>query len=107
MIEYSRENRFPFHVGRQVVSVVRDDPDGLCELDIVLGEIVSRFPRLEPEVFYGKVFEVERTSDEALRLRLMKSACDQLLRDIMECLADEQFIHRLHDRNGYGVDKVI
>ena len=34
-------------------------------------------------------------------------ACDKLLTNIRTCLSDETFIHALHDKWGFGIDKVI
>ena len=40
-------------------------------------------------------------------MRLVKDASDKLLANIKEFLADEEFVHELHDKWGFGIDKVI
>ena len=103
MAEYSKDNRFPFHTAEKSVSVFEDDPESMYELDFIWGKIIERFPILEAGPFYAKVQEIQ-SNPESKRVALLKDECDRLLKNIRNCLADEEFIHSLHDRWGFGID---
>lgn len=96
MVEYSSENRFPFHQGDKSVSLVFDDHEDLQELDMVYNMIVERFPSLRAELFYSRVQEIQNMGPND-RVEPLKEACDRLLREIRKCLADEDFIHGIYD----------
>lgn len=107
MVEYSRDNRFPFYTPDKSVAVCMDAHEDMYELELIYGKIVERFPTLEAAPFYAKVKAIDGVKQESKRLTMLKDACDGLLKDIRACFADEEFIHGLHDRYGLGIDKVI
>lgn len=41
------------------------------------------------------------------RLKYLKDACDKLLKRIKYCLSDEELVHHLYDKWGFGIDKLI
>ena len=105
--EYSSDNKFPFHTGdRTAVTICFGDHEDRCEMDFVWDKITERFPALVADGFYSRVQEIQdmKRGDKLGRL---KEACDKLLRNIRECLSNEDFIHELHDRYGIGVDLVL
>ena len=106
MVEYSKQNKFPFYTSEKMVSISFDNHEDIYELDFIYNKIVDRFPNLQAENFYTKVSEINQmTSDD--KMKCMKVACDKLLTNIRTCLSDETFIHALHDKWGFGIDKVI
>lgn len=107
MIEYDpKDNRFPFHTRDADSPIYTDDTDVLQELDFIYGKIVERHPDLRAETFYSKLKDIERmTSGD--KVAFLKMICDNLLTSIRNCLADERFIHFIHDQWGFGLDKVI
>ena len=106
MVEYSKDNRFPFHTTDRSVAVCMDDHDGRYELEFIYEKLVERHPGLAAEPFYSKV-EVIKASRKGDKVAMLKEACDELSRSVRTCLADEDIIHEIHDRWGFGVDKVI
>ena len=107
-VEWSRINKFPFSTRQQSVSVCFDNHEDLTDLDFIYSKIVERHPSLMAEKFYSKVQDVyDLDLDEATVVSMMKPLCDSLLADIREFLADEDFVHLLHDKFGFGIDKVI
>lgn len=61
---------------------------------------------MKAENFYGKIREIQQMElDE--QPKLIKLACDKLVRDIRQFLSDEMFIHSLYDTYDFGIDKVI
>ena len=103
-IEYSRENRFPFHsVDRSAVTVCFDNHEDMYELDFIWNKIVERFPLLEAEPFYLKIHEIN-SMKRGDKIGMLKDACDNLLRNIRDCIQDEEFIHMMHDKWGFGID---
>ena len=107
-VEWSRTNKFPFNTRQQSVSVCFDNHEDLTDLDFIYSKIIERHPALMAEKFYSKVQDVyDLDLDEATVVSMMKPLCDGLLADIREFLADEDFVHLLHDKFGFGIDKVI
>ena len=96
VVEYSKDNRFPFSTARKSVSVCFDDHDTMTDLDFIYGKIVERYPALRAEKFYSKVQEICAIESEAEYIAMLKQACDLLLVSIREFLQDEEFIHLLH-----------
>lgn len=96
VVEYSKDNRFPFSTARKSVSVCFDDHDNMTDLDFIYGKIVERYPALRAEKFYSKVQEICAIESEAEYIAMLKQACDLLLVSIREFLQDEEFIHLLH-----------
>lgn len=85
MIEYSAKNRFPFKQKDKTVSISFDDHEEMYELDFIYNKIVDKFPNLQAENFYSKVYEISNmTSGD--KVRSMKVACDKLLKNIRTCL---------------------
>lgn len=107
MVEYnSRENRFPFAPKQSTVSICRDNNEDLYEYDFIYGKVVERFPELAAEKFYAKIQDLENIRPSH-RVEKLKEASDVLLRNIKVCLMDEEFVHGLHDRWGFGIDRLI
>ena len=108
MVEWSSENKFPFNARQKSVSVCFDNHEDLTDLDFIYGKIVERHPELMAEKFYAKVQEVyDMDLDDAATVGMMKPLCDGLLVNIREFLADEDFVHSLYNKFGFGIDKVI
>ncbi len=106
-IEYSSENRFPFHTGDNTnVTICFGDHEDVCEMDFVWDKIVERCPELAAEQFYSKVQEIQDMK-RGDKIGKLKDACAKLLMDIRALLSDEEFVHQLHDRYGIGVQQVI
>ncbi len=106
-IEYDpKNNRFPFHTKETSVSVCFDDPEGLQELDFVYGKIIERHPNLRAEDFYSKLVGLGEL-DEKRQVPGLKELVEDLFFNIKSMFMDEEFVHQLHDRWGFGVDKVI
>ena len=103
MVEYSKDNRFPFRNGDKSVSVCFDDHEEKYELDFIWNRIVERFPQMDAEPFYARVHEIQNMKSGDT-VKYLKDACDKLLRNIKTCLSDEPFIHELHDKWGFGLD---
>ena len=56
MVEYSENNRFPFHTkGGGSVVVCTDDNEDLYEMDVIFTQILERFPSLDPKIFYHEI----------------------------------------------------
>ena len=107
-VEWSRANRFPFNARQQSVSICFDNHEDLTDLDFIYNKIVSRHPALMAEKFYSKVQNIyDLDLDESTVVGMLKPLCDNLLANIKEFLSDEDFIHFLYDRFGFGIDKVI
>lgn len=106
MIEYSENNRFPFHTGERSVAICNDDHEGLYELDLIFTKVVERFPALEPKPFYEEIARIQTLRDRD-REKYLKEATDKLLKNIKMCLTDEEFVHDLHRKWGLGIDKLI
>ena len=101
MTEYSKDNRFPFHSGSRSVSICFDDHEDKYELDFIWDKIIEKYPQLDAEQFYAKVQEIqEMKSDD--KVKFLKDASDKLLRNIKTLISDEDFIHMLHDKWGFG-----
>ena len=92
MLEYSENNRFPFHTGIQSIAVCNDDHDGMNEMDVIFTEVVRRHPELDPKPFYKEIGEIQslRVRDKS---KYLKEATDKLLKNIKLCLMDEDFVH--------------
>jgi len=106
MIEYSESNRFPFHTGNKSVTICTDNHDEMYELDFIFNMVVERFPALDPKPFYAGI-EGMQNMPEKEKMKFLKEATDRLLCSIKLCLMDEEFVHQLHDRWGFGIDKLI
>jgi hypothetical protein len=107
MVEYdSRDNRFPFAAKQSTVSICRDNNEDLYEYDFIYNKIVEKFPELAAEKFYSKVQEIEKMRP-SFRVAKLKDASDALLRNIKVCLMDEAFVHQLHERWGFGIDRLL
>lgn len=85
MIEYSAKNRFPFKPKDKTVSISFDDHEEMYELDFIYNKIVDKFPNLQAENFYSKVYEISNMASGD-KVRSMKVACDKLLKNIRTCL---------------------
>ncbi len=104
-VEYSRDNRFPFHTNRDGnITICFDDHEEMYELDFIWGKIVEKHPALDAEAFYARIHDIQNMKTESRKVQCVKDACDKLLKNIRECLSDEPFIHQLHDRWGFGID---
>lgn len=57
-MEYSKDNRFPFHTKDNHVSICFDDNEDLYELDFIYGKIVEKYPSLKAEDFYAGIQEI-------------------------------------------------
>jgi hypothetical protein len=53
-----------------------------------------------------KVQEIERMRP-SFRVAKLKDASDALLRNIKVCLMDEAFVHQLHEKWGFGIDRLL
>ena len=104
--EYSKENRFPFYSGNKSVSVCNDNHEDMYDMEFVFDKVLERFPQLDPEPFYAKIQGIQG-KPAAKRPQLLKMASDDLLKSIKMCMADETFVHALHDRWGIGVDRLL
>ena len=104
MVEYSRDNRFPFHSVDKSVSICFDDHEGMYELDFIWGKITEKYPEMGAESFYARIQEIQDMKKPEDRVKHLKDASDNLLRNIRVVLSDEPFIHLLHDRWGFGLD---
>lgn len=108
MIEYNKNNQFPFYTHAKKVSIQEDDHEEMYELKFIYDKIVGKYPALRAEEFYGKMAEIQKTmKSENEQVKCMKAACDKLLHNIKHCISDENFIHLMHDQFGFGIDKVI
>ena len=97
MVEYSRENRFPFYRGdKSSVSLFFDNHEDKQELDFIYDKIVERYPALRAEGFYCRIQEIQNMKSDD-KVTWLKDACDKLLKNIRAFLSDEAFIHHLHD----------
>ena len=105
-IEYSRDNRFPFHSKDETASIYKDDHEDYQEMDFIYDKVVEKYPSLCAEPFYLRLYEIQNSKSDD-KVRLVKDASDKLLANIKEFLADEEFVHELHDKWGFGIDKVI
>lgn len=107
MIEYNpKDNRFPFHTKDRAVSLCFDDTEDIQDLDFIYGKITERFPELKAENFYSRLLEIEKMKPGE-KLKNLKAACENLLGNVKTFLSDESFIHQIHERWGFGLDKVI
>ena len=107
MIEYSKDNKFPFFQGdKQGVAIQFDNHEDRWELDFIYDKIVQKFPSLKAEKFYSKVKQIEEMNVGDKKVHL-KAGCDKLLKNISKCLSDEVFVHQLQDSYGLGVSKII
>lgn len=95
MVEYSKDNRFPFYQGDRSVSLFFDNHEDKQELDIIYNCIVEKFPALRAEQFYAKIQEIQDMKSDD-KVKYLKDACDKLLKSIRHCLSDEEFIHEIH-----------
>lgn len=108
MVEYSKDNRFPFHSSSDdSIAICMDSHEDMYEFDLIYGKIIERYPMLDAEPFYAKIHEIDKVKQDAKRMTMLKNACDCLLKDIRTFLSDEGFIHGMHDRYGLGIDKII
>ena len=82
------------------------DLDRLVEFDFIYDKVVEKYPSLCAEPFYLRLYEIQNSKSDD-KVRLVKDASDKLLANIKEFLADEEFVHELHDKWGFGIDKVI
>ena len=104
-VEYSEENRFPFHSSRDGnITICFDDHEDMYELDFIWNKIVEKHPSLDARPFYDRIRDIHNMKTESRKVQCVKDACDKLLKNIRECLSDEDFIHQLHDRWGFGID---
>ena len=46
MVEYSKQNKFPFYTSEKMVSISFDNHEDMYELDFIYNKIVDRFPNL-------------------------------------------------------------
>lgn len=92
MVEYSKDNRFPFHTKDKSVAIYTDDNEGLHELDFIFSKIVERFPSLEPSAFYVEVGNIQGMR-ERVGVKKLKMLTDNLMKNIKLCLMDEEFVH--------------
>ena len=106
MAEYNENNRFPFYTGEKSVSICKDNHEDMYELDIIFTQVVERFPELDPKPFYQEIDQLQGMRERD-RLKELKDACDRLLKRIKVCLSDEEFVHYLHAKWGFGIDKLI
>ena len=105
-IEYSRDNRFPFHSKEETASIYKDDHEDYQEMDFIYDKVVEKYPSLKAEEFYGRLYEIQ-TNKSGDKVKMVKEASDRLLANIKEFLSDEAFVHELHSKWGFGIDKVI
>lgn len=96
MVEYSKQNRFPFHTKEHSVSISTDNHEDMQEMDFIYGKIVEQYPSIKAETFYSRIQEIQKVSGED-KVKLLKEASDNLIKNIREFLSDEKFVHRFHD----------
>jgi hypothetical protein len=106
MVEYSENNRFPFHTGNKSVSIYMEDHEDMHQLDFIFSKILDKFPSLDPKLFYGRVAEIQQMRERD-RLKYLKEETDKLFKSIKSFLMDEDFIHLFHDKWDIGIDKII
>ena len=92
MVEYSNDNRFPFHTKSSSTVVCNEDHEDMYELDLIFTQVVGKFPDLDPKPFYMEIERIQ-TLRERDRVKCLKLATDKLLKSIKVCLMDEDFVH--------------